>query len=179
MNNIQPIETYIALIRRCFPQIEVASAAPITRGWDSFVLVVNDELIFRFPMREDVEERFQREIRLLPVLEPTLSTPIPHFDFIGHGDTPEYPYTFVGYRKLEGKPLDDEAISRQQLMALAPALGAFLSELHRFPVKQARLLEVEGGTPELWRKDYQERYIDLQKRVFPLLDADERKKSER
>jgi aminoglycoside 2''-phosphotransferase len=179
MNNVQPIETSIALLQRCFPQIVVESALPITQGWDSFVLVVNDEWIFRFPMREDVEERFQREIRLLPVLERVLSTPIPHFDCIGHGDTAEYPYTFVGYRKLGGRPLDDERISQTRLSAFAPALAAFLSELHRFPVEQARKLGAEDGTPVQWRKDYRERYLDLRKRVFPLLDAELCMKSER
>lgn len=178
INNVQPIETSIALLQRCFPQIAVGTALPITQGWDSFVLVVNEAWIFRFPMREDVEERFQQEIRLLPVLEQALSTPIPHFECIGHGDTVEYPYTFVGYRKLEGKALDDERISQQQLMALAPALGAFLSELHRFPLEQARRLEVEDGTPTQWRETYKERYKDLQRRVFPLLDEEQCMKSE-
>jgi hypothetical protein len=47
-------ETYIALIAHNFPQIAIQTVQPITRGWDSFVLVINNELIFRFPMRDDV-----------------------------------------------------------------------------------------------------------------------------
>ncbi len=68
MNNIQNIATYTALIERCFPQLTVHTALPITSGWDSFVLEVNGELIFRFPMREDVVERLKQELRLLPIL---------------------------------------------------------------------------------------------------------------
>src|ERR1700730_12960906 len=101
------------LISRNFPQVEISTARPITRGWDSFVLEVNGELIFRFPMRDDVIPYLQKELRLLPVLEQALSTPIPHSDFIGKGDT-SYPYTFVGYRKLEGVALDDGSITREQ-----------------------------------------------------------------
>jgi hypothetical protein len=68
MNNVQNITTYTALIERCFPQLTVHTALPITSGWDSFVLEVNGELIFRFPMREDVVERLKQELRLLPIL---------------------------------------------------------------------------------------------------------------
>ncbi|HYT27741.1 MAG TPA: hypothetical protein VEL72_01885, partial [Ktedonobacteraceae bacterium] len=85
------VDMAMALISHNFPQVEISTARPITRGWDSFVLEVNGELIFRFPMRDDVIPYLEKELGLLPVLEPTLSTPIPHFDYIGHGDA-SYPF---------------------------------------------------------------------------------------
>ncbi len=171
------IDAYTMLIEENFPQIAMRTVRPSTKGWDSFVLEVNDELIFRFPMRDDVIEPLQRESRLLPVLERTLSTPIPHFEYMGRGNA-EYPYTFVGYHKIGGIALDDPRITPKQLLALVPALATFLDELHSFPVAQAIQLGVQEHTPTLWREIYQERYIDLQKRVFPLLDAKLRMKSE-
>src|SRR5947209_13520463 len=170
------VDTSMMLIQHNFPQVAVQTALPITKGWDSFVLEVNGELIFRFPMREDVIAYQQKEIHLLPVLEEALSTPIPHFDYIGHGDA-NYPFMFVGYRKLDGIPLEDESITPEQLAALAPALAAFLSELYSFPVARAVEAGVPHHTPEQWRERYNERYIDLQKRVFPLLDVELRTKS--
>ncbi len=86
------IKTSLALIQHNFPQIEVQTALPITRGWDSFVLEVN--------------------------------------------------------------------------------------ELHSFPITRAMQTGVQGHTPAEWRERYQERYIDLQVRVFPLLDKESRAKSE-
>jgi aminoglycoside 2''-phosphotransferase len=177
MNKTETIAPYTALIQHNFPDVVVRTAVPITRGWDSFVLEVNDELIFRFALREDVEVRFQKEIHLLPVLEQALSTPIPHFDYIGRGDT-EHPYTFVGYRRLEGTLLEDENITEAQLSTLAHAIGTFLSELHRFPTQQAAQSGVAGCTPARWREMYRKRYIDIQQRVFPLLDVDLRTQSE-
>lgn len=172
------VDIAMALIQRNFPQIAIRTVLPITRGWDSFVLEVNSELIFRFPMRDDVIAYQQKELRLLPMLEPALSTPIPHFDYIGHGDA-NYPYMFVGYRKLGGVALEDESITPEQLLALAPALATFLSELHSFPVEQVIQAGVQDHTPEQWRERYQERYEDLQRRVFPLLDTELRVKSVR
>jgi aminoglycoside 2''-phosphotransferase len=116
----------IALIQHNFPQVVVQTALPITRGWDSFVLEVNGELIFRFPMREDVIAYLQKEMRLLPVLEQALSTPIPRFDYLGYGDA-NYPFMFVGYGKLEDVALEDVSITSEHLAALAPALATFES----------------------------------------------------
>ncbi len=172
------INTSIMLIQHNFPPIAIQTALPITRGWDSFVLEVNGELIFRFPMRDDVVAYLQKELRLLPLLEQILSTPIPHFDYIGHGDA-NYPYMFVGYRKLSGITLEDESITPEQLAALAPALATFLSELHSFPVTQAVQAGVQEHTPAQWQERYQERYMDLQERVLPLLDVELRAKSDR
>lgn len=173
------IETSKELLQHNFPQISVQTALPITRGWDSFVLEVNAELIFRFPMREDVIEYLQKEIRLLPVLEKALSTPIPHFNYIGHGDENEnYPFMFVGYPKLDGLALDNVSITPVQLVELAPALATFLNELHSFPATRAIQNGVQGHTPAQWRERYRELYSDLMVRVFPLLDKELRSKSE-
>ena len=176
-NKILAISEYTALIERNFPQVRVQTAHPITRGWDSLVLEVNDELIFRFPMREDVVQRQQQEIRLLPHLVPKLSTPIPRFEYIGRGDG-DYPFPFIGYRKLHGIALEDERISQEHLLALAPALGTFLSELHSFPNAVARQTGLKEHSPQQWLAEYRERYLDLRQRVFPLLEADLRAFSE-
>jgi aminoglycoside 2''-phosphotransferase len=168
----------IKLIQHNFPQVAVQTALPITRGWDSFVLEVNGELIFRFPMRKDVIVSLQKEMSLLPILEQELSVPIPHFAYIGQRDA-NYPFMFVGYRKLGGIALEDENITLDQLVALTPALATFLNELHSFPVAQAVQVGVHDHTPVQWQERYHDRYIDLQMRVFPLLDEELRTKSER
>ncbi len=171
------INAYTALIQQNFPQLAIQTVKAITKGWDSFALEVNDELIFRFPMRDDVIEPLQREIHLLPILEQTLSTPIPHFEYIGRGNA-DYPYSFVGYRKIGSIALDDSRLTQEQLLALAPALATFLNELHSFPIASAIQLGMQEHTLVLWREIYQERYIDLQKRVFSSLDTRLRMKSE-
>jgi len=86
---------------------------------------------------------------------------------------------FVGYRKLGGVALEDESITPEQLAALAPALAAFLSELHSFPIAQAVQSGIQEHTPAQWRERYQERYTDLKERIFPLLDVELRAQSER
>src|SRR2546421_11678906 len=98
------VDMAMALISHNFPQVEISTARPITRGWDSFVLEVNGELIFRFTMRGDVIPYLEQEFGLWPVVGPTLWRSIPSFDYSWHGDG-SHPCMFVAYRKLGGTPL--------------------------------------------------------------------------
>jgi aminoglycoside 2''-phosphotransferase len=167
---IENIDLYRALVERNFPDIVIHTVVHNTRGWDSFVLEVNDEWIFRFPMRDDVLVYLRRELGLLPFLAPALSTPIPYFVYFGLGGE-DHPLLFVGYPKLQGVLFEDESITEEQLILLAAELGTFISELHRFPIAQAVWLSVENHTPEQWRARYHKRYEMLVKQSFPRLDV--------
>lgn len=170
--------TYTALIEQCFPHLTIRSARPISEGWDSFVLEINNKLIFRFPRRADVEEQLTREMHLLPPLARTLSTPIPHFDYIWHGNSSQ-PLPFVGYRKIDGVPLDNIRITPAHYSTLATSLATFLSELHSFPIAQAIQLGVPGHTQAQWRQRYQHLYEEVQKLVLPRLNESARGKVRR
>jgi aminoglycoside 2''-phosphotransferase len=164
--SVAGLALYTSLIRRHFPAVELRSVRSITRGWDSVVLEVNGEFMFRFPRRDEVQVALMREIHLLPLLAPTLATPVPHFRFIARD------ITFVGYPKLNGMACEDEGLSAGQAISLLPALARFLGELHRFPRAQARQTGVIEYTPQRWRERYHQRYLDVQTRVFPLLAGD-------
>lgn len=164
------------LIRQHFPDVQLRTLRPIVGGWDSFVLDVDGELMFRFPLRDDVRASLQREVRLLPLLAPTLTTPVPQFRLIGRGDA-SAPPIFVGYPKLKGVAMEREHLSDGQARALVPALARFLAELHRFPCAQARQAGVRAHTAEQWRERYHRYYLDVQQRVFPLLPTMLRQRS--
>ena len=156
-------------IEKCFPHLRVRSFKPIEKGWDSFVLEVNDDFIFRFPRRPDQEVCLEREIRLLPQLAKTLSVRLPQFEFICHGN--EECARFVGYRKIEGVPLSSAFFKFIRSDHLAQHLSRVLTELHRFPLQEALQLKIPYASPIEWRQEYQDRYTQVRERVFPLLDA--------
>lgn len=159
------IEFYTKAIAEAFPQIEIKDIELDCSGWDNVVVVVNREIIFRFPRRPEVAPTVEIESRLLPELQKVVSLPIPHFQFV----TP----AFVGYRLIPGEPLTKELF--QQLCPtekahIAQQLADFLTEIHRFPTERA----IELGVPhipdrELWANFYAE----IQRYVFPLLAAHE------
>ncbi len=140
------------------------SVVPIEGGWVSDVLEVDGRWIFRFPKTPDVDELIRADIALLPALGEALSMPIPRPQFIS-----EEPLC-IGYPKLVGEPIDADAS-----VTLARQLARFLSELHAFP--PARVVEL--GIPAVdWPVRVQERSDEFRERVFPLLEPDERKRSE-
>lgn len=141
-------DTVRALLRAQFPRFAEAPLAFLHEGWDSRAFEVGEaggEWIFRFPKRESVHARLATEIALLPPLAPRLPLPVPKFQFLGR-PSPEFPYRFVGYRKLVGAiamlvdpdELDAGAVGRQ--------LGRFLAALHAFPLEQAERLGVRADT---------------------------------
>jgi aminoglycoside 2''-phosphotransferase len=166
----KPISTelYTKAIVEAFPHIEIKNIELDRSGWDNIVVVVNHEIIFRFPRRPEVAQTLEIESRLLPELRKVVSLPIPNFEFVT-------PY-FVGYRMIPGEPfakaLFEQCCSPELAQHLAHQLAQFLAELHSFPVERAR----ELGVPyipdrELWESFYSE----IRQHVFPLLTAQERR----
>jgi aminoglycoside phosphotransferase (APT) family kinase protein len=127
----------------------------IQDGWDSVVLDVDGEWIFRLPRREEGRSWMRREARLLAELAPALPVPVPRFELVEDTDD----VFLVAYRKLPGKPVEDPPV------ALAAELGGFLAELHTFRPS------VELPPHE----DLVERFV---RDVLPLLDQDERGRAE-
>lgn len=161
------IELYKQAIAEAFPQLVIKHIEVDSSGWDSVAVIINHEVLFRFPRRPEVAQTLKVESRLLPELRKVVSLPIPNFEFIAPG--------FVGYRLIPGEPLTKELF--QQLCStekthIAQQLADFLSEIHSFPIERAIELGVLH-TPErdLWANFYSE----IRKHVFPLFTADERR----
>jgi aminoglycoside 2''-phosphotransferase len=89
----------VEVLRDRFPTLEIRDVRAIEDGWDSLVLEVNGEYVFRFPRRAEVEEWVEREILLLPALAQTLPVEVPRFDFVARNGL-----LCVGYRKVVGEP---------------------------------------------------------------------------
>ena len=58
-------EVYENALATCFPDVELRDVRLLAQGWDSVVLEVGGDLIFRFPRYPHVHELFLREMELL------------------------------------------------------------------------------------------------------------------
>jgi aminoglycoside phosphotransferase (APT) family kinase protein len=161
---MEPVE----VLRERFPALEIRDVRAIEAGWDSLVLEVNGEYVFRFPRRPEVEEWVEREILLLPELAETLPVEVPRFEFVARNGV-----LCVGYRKLVGAAAGADLGERA-----GDDLGRFLSALHRFPVERARSLGVPYFDPAAWRAHFEGFCGVLRQRVLPLLAHDERERAE-
>jgi aminoglycoside 2''-phosphotransferase len=175
---------FIQTIKTHFPQIQVRTAVPIQEGWGSFVLEVNDELMFRFPRRPEIVPGLRKEIALLPELAEALSVAVPRFEYIWLPEErrESEPFLqpvnqvdaqpFVGYHKIPGVPLHADIA----IPALIAHLAAVLGELHAFPVSRAADLGIPGGSAADWREEYRQTYDWVRQLVCPLLSQAEQDK---
>ncbi len=165
-----------ALIAGAFPALAIRTFRFLAEGWDSAVWEVNGELVFRFPKRAEVAAWLRTEVALLPELAPALPVLIPQFDYIAEASA-DFPYPFVGYRKLPGVPLADAPPGLVDAKRLAAQIGAFLTALHRFPVARAIACGVEVQTPQTWRYRYAD-FLAEMRALYPRLTPAERERTE-
>jgi aminoglycoside 2''-phosphotransferase len=133
------LDSYLATIRAVTPALEISTAQLNTDGMTNAVVVVNDELVFRFPKTEAAHALQRYEAALLAAIQPQVPVALPQVE--------EQNGQFARYRLVPGEPL----YRHRLLQAPAPdqervlaQLGAFLVALHAVPL--------EGLPPPPWRR---------------------------
>lgn len=118
-----------------FPALLPARIVFVGEGWDSEVYAVG-EWILRFPKREEVIPSQQLERTLLARLAPALPIAIPAPALFGEPG-PDFPFPFLGYRRLPGVAAGDVPLESVDARVLARRLAAFVTALHAFPPSEA------------------------------------------
>jgi aminoglycoside 2''-phosphotransferase len=124
--------SFILAVQDACPTLHISSCELNGSGYTNDVLVVNNDLIFRFPRSIDAIESLERENRVLARLQDQLSLQVPRPEFFSHG-VHEPGKVFTGYRRIDGDPLSKhlrEIDERTACMRIAPALARFLHGLH-------------------------------------------------
>ncbi len=146
-----PAEAFLARIRAIAPEVEVRSATYNGDGLINDVVVVNDELVFRFPKNEQGRQALAGELAVMRAVRPRVSLLIPE-PFHTSPDA-------IAYRLLPG-----ETLSRELLLSLAPEaqqrlandLGGFLRGLHQTPavdgLPRTQAPSRREDWAEMWRK---------------------------
>ncbi len=127
------------------------------------VIIVNDELVFRFAKTEAYADLMENEVRILDMVRPRVGVPIPEPIYYERG--------CMVYPLLRGRPLLLEELRRMdegEQQRMADELGAFLYELHTTPLSEPGREILPTVAPAT-----RERIVDLRDRVrekvYPLL----------
>lgn len=129
------MQQFIIAITRAYPELEIKEA--ILTDWsgqNNDVLLVNGELVFRFPKYQFGVDLIENEVGVLGWIRPKITLPIPnphyrHASTVGN--------SFIAYPLLPGKSLSHERLNvlddpTQQ--HIADQLANYLRELHALPV---------------------------------------------
>ena len=148
------IDEIRALLIRHLPGYEIRSVAKLGEGLENIAYEVNGELVVRASKETDPDRRgesIRREAALLAVVKELSSLPIPEPIFV------DVEAGVLTYFKLPGVPLMDRPAAEPA--RLAPALGVFLSRLHRAPVQEMEKLVGKDTDPlTTWRQEAEQDY---------------------
>ncbi len=157
---------YIAALYAAYPNLRIERMRLNDEGQYNDILIVNDDLIFRFPRHNEGIEKLEKEIALLDRIRLTLPLPVPEPTY--HRFVPRaVGQVFTGYRLLPGEPLwretvatiTDPAIVRR----LAIQLAGFLHDLHSIPNDHvADVLAVAD-----WRQLWDDLEAEIRAALFP------------
>lgn len=158
-----------AAIVGAFPEHALVDFRLLTAGFDSVAVDVDNRLIFKFPRHAEAEERLRTEVRLLAVIRPAVTMPVP--ELVLH----EGPPLFSHHEKLKGEHLLAEqygGLSEDAKQRLATEMAQFFAELHAL---DATAMRAAGAGPiGTWLPP-----DEILRQAWPLLPPELREHAER
>lgn len=156
-------ETLLERIRVMMPELKIETFEHNQEGLINDILIVNRELVFRFPKTERYADFLEIEMNVLDLLRPNLGVDVPTPIHRERG--------CVAYPFLDRQPLLREVILGMDEMTqttLAEQLGKFLFGLHTTDIS-----DVGWEIPSTLAPVTRERWLDLRQRitekVYPLM----------
>ncbi len=134
-----------ATIVRDFPELANAEFRPLTAGWHSVAVDVDDRLIFKFPRHEAARHALIKEASLLALVRPAVTMHVPELTL--H----EGPPLYSRYHKLMGDHLVTAQYHQLPETArdmLGRRMGQFYAEIHE--LDQDAVKAAGAGPVEAW-----------------------------
>lgn len=160
---------YVAAINSVLPGLEITSARLQEGGQYSDALLINDELVFCFPLYTDLAQ----EVAILKSLRGRLPLAVPDPIYV-HSSSAAQKQPFFSYRRMDGGIVTADQIETTYDAAtcdrLAAQIAQFLKALHRHPVRDiGHQLPVHDGPA-----DYAAMYDQIRQRLFSRMRLDAR-----
>ncbi|PTM59903.1 phosphotransferase family protein [Desmospora activa] len=146
-------------IRRFYPDIPFSKVERLGSGQNNDVWVIDSTFIFRFPKYMEGIEQIKREAIFLNRIADLVPLQVPRPLYCGF-DSGVVGHAFIGYRKIDGVPLEAEKLHRIKEVAIlrqmAGQLGEFLQGLHRInPDEYSKGANAEYDPFLEWREMYE------------------------
>jgi aminoglycoside 2''-phosphotransferase len=147
-------------ILQVIPDLRISSVRSGDDGLVNDVLIVNEDLVFRFARDDAGCRALEREARLLAFVRPRVSLTVP--------EAIQRRQDCLVYRFIPGVPLDRQRLLAQDAptrKVLLEQLGTFLHELHSLPG--------ESGEGASWgmKEEYEELFQAIERELLPSMMA--------
>jgi len=158
------LSTYEERIGQLAPEVSVNSITINRDGLLNDVVIINGELIFRFPKHEYGFKHLKDEARLLRLLQNYITLDIP---------SPLYESDdCLAYRMIPGETLRRDMLMRLaegDQQAIADQLAQFLKELHGLPINEITDFEMPLADALMKYEGWVKAYERIREKVFPFL----------
>jgi aminoglycoside 2''-phosphotransferase len=137
------MDSYKQYIQDALPRLSIHSYKQNEEGWDNIAVIINDELLFRFPRKQEYAKRIPLEKELCTLLSYSLQEiKVPKYHLLYKKDADALPLCSY-YTLIHGEPLKTEIVTKlekKELKAIITQLATFLAALHSIPLKQVTTL---------------------------------------
>ncbi|TMU87268.1 aminoglycoside phosphotransferase family protein [Bacillus sp. BHET2] len=158
-------EQMIRIVNDSFPDIDIKEIQTKSNGWDNNILILNKEMVFRFPKSHEIATKVLAEADLIEQLrqkQPLLQ--IPQYEFLYVNET----FMGVKYDYMHGESLSEPERNFTMDSNNAALLGDFLTKLHSIDLstlKEKNIITVH--TREYW----QDLFKSVKTSIFPHLNS--------
>ncbi|MCU0541440.1 MAG: phosphotransferase [Oscillatoriaceae cyanobacterium Prado104] len=157
-------DRYLEKIRTAYPHLALENLELNQDGMNNDVVIVDRQLVCRFPKTEWAKKHLKNEIEILQLARQFIELPIPHLDCVADD--------FVSYPFIRG-----EALSRNLLLGLdtriqekvIEQLGGFYQQLHSIPSNAIADFNIPPSLAQCSREDAIELYDRVEQILFPHL----------
>ncbi|MEH6932003.1 MULTISPECIES: aminoglycoside phosphotransferase family protein [Bacillus] len=137
------MDSYKQYIKEALPGLSIHSYSQNEEGWDNIAVIINDELLFRFPRKLEYAKRIPLEKELCTILSHSLQRiEVPKYRVLYKNNCDTVPFCSY-YPLIHGKPLKTEIVAqleKKELEVIITQLATFLAALHSIPLKRVETL---------------------------------------
>jgi aminoglycoside 2''-phosphotransferase len=164
MSGMNEAESYESRIRKIAPEITIESMSLNREGLMNDIVIVNGEVVFRFPKHEYSFKHLKNEAKLLRLLRDyiSLEIPLPLYDS----------EDALAYRLIPGETLRRDMLMRlpeDDQQVIADQLAQFFKELHGVPISEMSDFEIPMADALMKYEGWMNVYQRIRDKVFPLL----------
>ena len=150
-------------IREIFPALEISSVRADSEGLVNDVLIVNEDLVFRFPRNPDWGVKlFANELKVIELARRYVEIPLPVFEYKSDD--------LAVYRYIKGAALRREDILKLtagEQGRIARELAEFLKQFHEIPMSEIERNEIAPSDVNRSRETWLKLFENVQKELFP------------
>jgi aminoglycoside 2''-phosphotransferase len=157
-------EQYLEKIRIAYPNLSQEQLEFNQDGMNNDVVIVNQQLVCRFPKTDWAKEDLVKEVKILQVTQRFIDLPIPRLDRVEDD--------FVSYPFIRGEPLSRHQLLRLDALAqekVIEQLGQFYQQLHSIPGDVIAASSIASSIAERSREEMLDLYEQVQQILFPHL----------